>query len=333
MKHVAALAGVGTKTVSRVINSEPNVTPETAERVWTAIRALDYHVDMQAGSLRRAGGRTLTLGLLLSSVDNPFAGAIHRAVETMCDQRGVAVIAASMDDDPQREVTAVKEFTRRRVDGLLLTTASEDMLYLAPTLERGVPVVFVDRAPTGIQADSVTSDNREAAARATRHLLQHGHRRIALLVDRTTIQTAHERLQGFLDELGRWGIPTAEASIATELHEAEDAEQALAGMLSSDRPPTAVFSAQNLITTGALHALRATGRMRSVALVGFDDLPLADLVEPGVTVVAQDPSQIGRTAAERLFRRLDGETLPIEHIVIPTRFIPRGTGEITPPPE
>jgi len=331
MKQVAALAGVGTKTVSRVINSEPNVTAATAKRVWDAIRALDYHVDMQAGSLRRAGGRTRTLGLLISSVDNPFAGGIHRAVESVSREHGVAVFASSLDDDPTREVLAVREFIRRRVDGLVLTTASQDMSYLAPTIAHGVPIVFVDRAPAGLRADVVTSDNREAAARATRHLIDRGHRRIALLVDRLAIHTATERRLGFLDELGRAGIPTGEANIVTDIHDASEAEPLMAALLAGDDPPTAVFSAQNLITVGVLHALRAAGRERSVAVVGFDDIPLADLLSPGLTVVAQDPQAIGRIAAERVFRRLEGEALPIEHVVVPTRLIERGSGEIPAP--
>jgi LacI family transcriptional regulator len=236
-----------------------------------------------------------------------------------------------MDDDPQRETVAVTEFMRRRVDGLVLTTAAEDMRYLAPTLERGLPVVFVDRAPAGIRADVVASENRAAAAAATRHLLERGHRRIALLVDRLAIHTANERRKGFLEELGRWGVPTAEVHIAAELHGAEDAERVLLGMLASPHPPTAVFSAQNLITIGALHALRKAGKEQSVALIGFDDLPLADLLVPAVTVIIQDAQEIGRTAAERIFRRLDGEDLPIEHLVIPTRLVERGSGEILPP--
>lgn len=331
MKQVAALAGVGTKTVSRVINSEPNVTTATAKRVWDAIRALDYHVDMQAGSLRRAGGRTRTLGLLISSVDNPFAGGIHRAVESVSRERGVAVLASSLDDDPSREVLAVREFIRRRVDGLVLTTASPDMSYLAPTISLGVPIIFVDRAPAGLSADVVTSDNREAAANATRHLIRRGHRRLALLVDRQQIHTAIERRQGFLDALGEAGIPTGDAQIVADIHDASESAPAMAALLAGDNPPTAVFSAQNLITVGVLHALRAAGKEREVAVVGFDDLPLADLLEPGLTVVAQDPHTIGRIAAERVFRRLDGEHLPIEHVVVPTRLIQRGSGEIPTP--
>lgn len=331
MRQVATLAGVGTKTVSRVINNEPNVAAATAERVWRAVRSLDYHVDLQAGSLRRAHGRTRTLGLLVGSVDNPFAGAIHRAVEDTAIQREVAVFASSFDDDPEREVLAVRAFLRRRVDGLILTSVGRHPDYGTSLREQGIPVVYVDRRPSDSGFDSVTSDNREGARAATAHLIRHGHHRIALLTDRLDIQTAAERQRGFFDALGHAGIPTTGTPVVTELHDAGAAQRALARLLASDEPPTAVFSSQNLVTVGALHALRATGAQHSVALVGFDDLPLADLVEPGVTVVAQDPQQIGRVAVTRVFARLEGQDLPAEDIVVPTTLIPRGSGEIPAP--
>lgn len=330
MKDVAALARVGTKTVSRVINVEPNVSPATSERVWDAVRALDYHVDLQAGSLRRTSGRTRTLGLLVSSVDNPFAAAINRAVEDAASPREVAVFASSLDDDAAREEAAVKAFLRRRVDGLILTTMSRNAGYLLSTMERGTPIVFVDREPAGIDADVVTSDNRAGAARAARHLLQRGHRRIAVLTDRLDIQTAAERRDGFLAELDRAGLAGG-ALIAPELHGPEQAEHALREMLTSDDPPTAVFSAQNLITEGALRAIRALGLQHRVALVGFDEVPLGDLLEPGVTVIRQDPQAIGARAAERIFARIDGDDGPPQRIVIPTELVERGSGEIAVP--
>lgn len=330
MRQVADLAGVGTKTVSRVVNLEPNVSAATAERVWTAVRALDYHLDLQAGSLRRAGGRTSTVGLLVGSVDNPFSGAVHRAVEDVCAPHGVAVFASSIDDDPVREALAVEAFLRRRVDGLILTTAAAELGYLPSLVARRVPVVFVDRQPPGVHADVVSSDNVAAAETAVGHLLRHGHRRIAMLSDRTAIPTAAERQQGFRAALERAGVPCAQAPIVSGLHDEAAAERAMTDLLRSDDPPTAVFSAQNLITLGALHALHAAGAQRRIALVGIDDLPLADLVDPGVTVVAQDPQRIGRLAAERLFRRLDEPDLAPERIVTPTRLIARGSGEIRP---
>ncbi|WP_435747222.1 LacI family DNA-binding transcriptional regulator [Microbacterium sp. PMB16] len=330
MKHVAALAGVGVKTVSRVINDEPNVTEATAERVWNAVRELDYQLDLQAGSLRRADGRTRTLGLLVGSVDNPFAGAIHRAVEDIAAARGVAVFASSMDDDAGRESEAVRAFLQRRVDGLILTTASDHPEYLALLRDRGLPVVYVDREPMEADVDTVASDNRAGAAAATAHLIAHGHRRIALLADRLDLVTARQRHQGYLDAHAEAGIPVPEDLIVAGLHDAKDANAALGQLLSSNEPPTAAFSAQNLITIGALHALRDAGRARTTALVGFDDVALADLMDPGVTVVAQDPQRIGTYAAERVFARLGGDDEAPVRTVVPVTLVQRGSGEIAP---
>jgi len=330
MSQVAKLAGVGIKTVSRVINNEPNVAPATIQRVLDAAAALDYQPDLHAGNLRRADGRTRTLGLLISSVDNPFAGAIHRAVEDAALERGVAVFASSLDDDPQREQEAVAAFLRRRVDGLIVTTSTADQAYLEPAVRRGTPVVFIDRAPAGISCDAVVSANAEGAALATGHLLAQGHRRLAYLGDRHDIQTARERRRGFLEELGRAGVPTGSASVIEDLHDEAVARAALLRLLDGPEPPTAVFSAQNLVTIGALRALRERGRHRDTALVGFDDVVLADLMEPGLTVVAQHPEDIGRIAAERVFARLDGDDSPAQQTIVGTTLIERGSGEITP---
>ncbi len=331
MKQVAALAGVGTKTVSRVVNGEPRVSPETAGKVWDAVRALDYHVDMRAGSLRRADGRTRTVGLLVSSVDNPFAGEIHRGVEDVARARGVAVLTASLHEDPDREVRAVEDFISRRLDGIILASTSTDMSYLSTALTQGMRMVFIDRRPLGVAVDSVTSDNREASTQATAQLISRGHRRIAFLGERSTIRTAAERHRGFLDAFGEAGIPTGEASVIFGLCSAEEAENALGSLLDGEAPPTAVFASQNLITVGALHALHQRGLQHTVALIGFDDLELADLLVPGVTVVRQDSQGLGRVAAERMFSQLDEGPLPPEQIIVPTTFIQRGSGEIAVP--
>ncbi|SIO04105.1 LacI family DNA-binding transcriptional regulator [Agromyces cerinus] len=330
MRHVAALAGVGVKTVSRVINGEPNVSAATIAKVEAAARTLDYQPDLHAGNLRRADGRTRTLGLLVGSVDNPFSGAVHRAVEDAALARGVSVFASSLDDDPAREQEAVSAFLRRRVDGLILTTITESQAYLAPELRRGTPVVFVDREPAGITSDAVVSDNADGAALATRHLLEHGHRRIAYLGDRHGIQTARERHRGYLDELGRAGVSTRDQHVVEGLHDEATSQAATLALFDAPSPPTAIFSSQNLVTIGVIRALRELGRQHDTALVGFDDVPLGDLLDPGVTVVAQNPQQIGRTAAERIFARLDGDTAPAARSIVPTRLIVRGSGEITP---
>jgi len=329
IRDVAKLAGVGTKTVSRVMNNEPHVTPDTIQRVVEAAQAVGYRPDLHAGNLRRSDKRTKTIGLLVSSVDNPFAGALHRAIEDVAWSRGVTVLTSSLDDDPDREREAVEMFLRRRVDGLILTTVTTDQAYLAEELGRGTPIVFVDREARGLVADSVVSDNFDGAARATAHLLEHGHRRIAYLGFRHEIGTEIERLAGYTEALRRAGIAVDPHLIVENLRGEDTAFGALSRMLDAPDPPTAVFSAQNLMTFGAIRALKSRGLHRDTALVGFDDFPLFDAVEPAVSVVAQHPEAIGRVAAERLFSRISGDTSPARRVEIKTTFIERGSGEIT----
>jgi LacI family transcriptional regulator len=331
IRDVAALAGVGIKTVSRVINDEANVSPSTRERVRRAAHKLNFQPNLGAGSLRRTDGKSYTLGLLLDSVDNPFSAAVNRAVERVATARNTAVFAASSDDDPERERSLVGAFTRRRVDGLILTMIGDDHSYLQAEREQGTPVVFVDRPPIGLPADAVLTDNFDAAFTATQHLIRQGHRRIAHLGDELTIATARERRRGFREALNVAGVPGTESRHTDNLRSAPEAFEAVLRLMRSSAAPTALFTSQNLVTIGAIRALHQLGLQQSVALVGFDDLVLADVLEPGITVIAQDPARIGATAAERLFARLDGDTSGEQTIIVPSRLITRGSGEIPPP--
>ncbi|GGM79250.1 LacI family DNA-binding transcriptional regulator [Dactylosporangium sucinum] len=329
LRDVALLAGVSPKTVSRVVNREAGVSAPLAGKVRRAIEQLGYRPNITASSLRRAGGRTAAIAAVLEDIANPFSSALHRALEDVARERGVMIFAGSVDEDPGRERALVHEFTMRQADALVIVPASDNQAYLGREMAAGTPVVFVDRPPVGVHADAVLADNEAGAAAAVHHLVAHGHRELAYLGDLRTIATARQRFQGFRDALSEHGLRPAH--VAHDLHTAEAAEQAMARMLAAQRPPTAVFSAQNLVTIGVIRALRASGRHHDVALVGFDDFPLADLLEPAVTVVAQDPSTMGRVAASLVFRRLDGETWdPTTHLV-PTRLVTRGSGELRGP--
>ncbi|MBT2523160.1 LacI family DNA-binding transcriptional regulator [Arthrobacter sp. ISL-28] len=331
MRHVAALAGVGIKTVSRVMNDEPGVSEATRLRVLNASQQLNYQLDMAAGSLRRAGRQTLSIGLLLPSVANPFSGEIHRALEDTLAVRGMAVFAASLDDDPEREKALVAAFLGRRVDGLVLTPIAKSQSYVIPEHSRDLPMVFIDREPVGIEADAVVTDNAVGAARAAAHLIAQGHTKLAYLGDRADIQTARERRRGFIEELGRAGIATSAVPVLEGLHDEESAHRAAVELLSSENPPTAIFSSQNLVTFGVMRALKELGASRRVALVGFDDFTLADMMDPGITVIAQHPERIGKLAAERLLARIDGDDRAPQTYVVPTELIQRGSGELRPP--
>jgi LacI family transcriptional regulator len=188
----------------------------------------------------------------------------------------------------------------------------------------------VDRPPALLPADSVMADNARGAAVAVRHLIGHGHRRIAFLGDLTTIATAQERYAGYRRTLREAGLAEDQALVLHDLHTAEAAEAAVIRLLNGPEPPSALFSSQNLITLGTVRALRACVAQHRTALVGFDDLPLADMLDPPVTVVAQDAAAIGTLAAQILFRRIDGDTSQPQARIVPTRLIPRGSGEIAP---
>lgn len=328
MRDVASLAGVGVKTVSRALNGEPNVSPATAERVNRAAAALNYEINVYAGGLRRSGSRTKTLGLLLESVDNPFSGAVHRGVETIMRPHGIAVLAASYDEDPDSEQGIVTGFLQRRVDGLILMSASRTHGYLSDEVSRGTPIVFVDRPAVGIAFDSVVSSNYEGAVGATRHLLERGHRRLAYVGSDPRIATLGERRRGFADELDRWRVPARQATYVEDLHDPESARIAVRKLLEGPEAPTAIFAAQNLVALGSVRALHECGKQHKIAFVGFDDVTLLDLLNPGVTVVAQNPHRLGELAAERVLARMNGEVLEMETITVPTTLIERGSGEI-----
>lgn len=330
MRDVAALAGVSLKTVSRVVNRESGVSEELVARVSRAAEQLDYRPNLTASNLRRADQRTGTIGLLVEDVANEFFASIHRGVEEVARARGVAVIAASLDRDPAMERDLVAAFASRRVDGLILAPTAPEQGYLTTELRNGWPMVCIDRQPRGVDIDAVVTDNREAAAGGVAHLLAHGHRSIGFIGGQSTLSTEQARYSGYVDAMASSGAPVRPAWVHHGAQDADQAHDVARAMLTAADAPTAIFSGQNLITMGTVRALRELGLQHRVALVGFDDFGMADLLEPAVTVVAQDARAIGHLAGELLFRRMaQTGVAPTTHVVKCT-LVTRGSGEIPP---
>jgi len=331
MRDVAALAGVSLKTVSRVVNGATTVDADLAARVRRASAQLNYRHNMTASNLRRGDHKSFMIGLMLEDVSNPYSSSIYRAVENVARERGVGLLAGSLDEDPVRERELAATLVARRVDGLIVVPAGRDHSYLRDEQEVGTAVVFVDRPPVLLSADSVMADNRDGAIAAVRHLIGRGHRRIAFLGDLISIATCQDRYSGYHEALREAGLTEDLRIVRRDLHTAAAAEAAVAELLAGPEPPSALFSAQNLITLGTVRALRAGGVQHRMAMVGFDDVPLADMLDPPVTVVAQDVAAIGTLAAQILFRRIDGDVSEPRAHIVPTRLVTRGSGEITPP--
>jgi LacI family transcriptional regulator len=328
MVDVARRARVSLKTVSRVVNHEPGVVDKTAERVRVAIEALSFRRHEGAAHLRR-GSTTASVGVVLMDVANPFYSALTRAVEEVAFRHGFLVFAGSSDEDAARERQLALALCARRVDGLLVVPAGTDQSYLRSEVSAGTPVVFVDRPGMGLPADAVLVDNAGGACGAVEHLARHGHRRIAFLGDNPAIYTAQERLRGYAQGVAVLGRHGDGHLTAMGPHTPQSVHTALVRFRSERHPPTALITGNNRITVLVLRALAAMRNWRP-ALVGFDDLELADLLRPALTVVEQDASALGRTAAELLFSRLAGDRRPIQRVVLPTRLVPRGSGERRP---
>ena len=331
LRDVAALAGVSIKTVSRVVNGEPGVSADKLDAVQRAVAQLDYRPNHSASSLRRADRRTSAVGAVLEDLANPYSAEVLRALEDAARERDVLVFAGSVDGDPERERELVRAFSSRRADALVLVPVTEQQGWLEREVEVGTPVVFVDRRPIGFTADCVVTDDVEGASHAVRHLAARGHRRIAFLGDTRRLPTARDRFTGYLEAMSSLGLPVAPELVAHDLLTPDLTAAAADELLALADPPTALFTARNDITIAAVRSLQRHGLERRTALVGFDDFPLADLVRPGVTVMAQDPTAIGRHAAELVFARLGGDTSPPRTAVVRTRLVQRGSGEVVLP--
>jgi LacI family transcriptional regulator len=327
LRDVSELAGVSAKTVSRVINDDPAVAPATAKRVQTAIRELGFYPNPVARSLRV--GRDDAIGLVVENIADPFMAEVTSAVEEVARERGMFVVIGSAGYAPENERVVVSGLTNRRVAGLIITPTSGDHSYLGHPHVR-FPTVFVDRPPIQYDSDTVLVDNEGAARMATKHLIDHGHRRIAFVGDRPHIYTTRLRYQGFRTAMLDAGIPVDERLVRVDAMGTQNSSDAMAQLLGEDDGPTAVLSANARTSLGVVRALHQCDRTE-VAHVSFDDFQGAESLNPPVTVVSQDPQGLGHQAATLLFDRLNGETGPSRRVVLPVKLIVRGSGELPPP--
>jgi LacI family transcriptional regulator len=265
---------------------------------------------------------------VIEDVAEPFQSVLTRAVEEVTYGRGSLLFTASSTGSAVRERSVVLAFCARRVDGLIVIPEPHSHGYLHPELDAGIRAVFIDRPPQDIDTDVVLADNAGGARAGVDHLLRHGHRRIGYLGDRPELFTATERLRGFREGLEAAGVPFDDALVCMAAPDRDWIAETLARMLAGPDPATAVMTGNSLLSLGVLRALGDAPRRP--ALLGFDDFELADIISPGLTVVAQDPASMGRTAADLLFRRLAGEDGPPQTIQLRTTLIPRGSAEAAP---
>jgi len=325
---VAREAGVSTKTVSRVTNGDDYVAAETAERVRQAIERLGYRANPLARSLRK--GRDEAVAIIVESIADVFFSFMVDAVEKVARDAGLFLIVASAGRTADEERAVVNGLLNRSVRGLMIVPSHLEYGEEAfPIGLGGVPVVFIDRPPHGLAADAVVIDNEATARHAAEHLIAHGHRRIAFVgtdLDQTPVNL---RLGGYRKALSAHGLAYDPALVTCHRHWMTGDERLLAGALALNDPPTAVLSGNTVSSVAVVRELHLSKRT-DVAFVSFDDYPMADALDPAITVARQDPALMGRRGFELLLERIEGKKTKPRRVVLPTTFIERGSGEIRP---
>lgn len=321
IRDVAGEAGVSIKTVSRVLNDEPSVAPQTAARVVEAASKLGYKPNELARGLKAR--QTRTVGLIIADVSNPFFADCCKAIEQTLAERGYALILCASGEDTASERSYVELLSRRRIDGLLIAPAPDGAEHLRREVAAGLPVVAFDRPAEGLQTDTIIVSNRDGAQQATRHLISHGHERIAFIGDDERIYTARKRLEGYRQAM-------QEAGLRPEYHMRSGtipaARKTAARSLEDPGGASAFLGGNSLITAGILHALQGVSIPQEAAVVGFDDFQLVSALRPNLTVVRQPTELLGQTAARMLLERLEGSVAASSRReVLSTELIVRGS--------
>lgn len=324
LDDVARLAGVSSKTVSRVFAQRELVAPLTVERVLGAAKRLRFRPNSLAQGLRRGGSRTV--GFIIGELSNPFYYKVAAGIEKELSAHGFSLVVATTDDTEEGEGRVADALLAQRVGALLLIPVGDDQSYLEGERQLGTPVIAIDRPARNLAADAIVLDNRAAVLEATRRLVARGHRRIAYVCNPASVWTQSERLAGYRQALSEVGVDSRPWEVLGD-DLALSPTDLVRALWSDGDGPTAVIAGNNRVTVGALRVLRERGDERT-ALVGFDDFDTGDVL--GVSVISYDPLELGRRAAQLAIERIGDPSGFVRQITLPTWIIERGTGERPP---
>jgi LacI family transcriptional regulator len=332
MRQIAERAGVAIGTVSHVINETATVRPKLRERVLEAIRSLGYQPSALARGLRRK--QTNMLGMVIPDITNPFFPGVVRGVEDVAYKRSFRVILCNADNDPSKEASYVRELRSYHIAGLLIIPAegADIANHLHAYTSASVPVVCIDRVPEGWKGDAVLVANAEGAYLATRHLIQMGHKRLAVITGPLKLTNAAERLRGFTRALNEARLAVEPEFIQEARFDTPTGYQAALRLLGMLPRPTAIFACNDLMALGVLQAARELGLRcpEDLSVAGFDSLEFTKFTEPSLTSVYQPGYQLGATAARLLLQRVDGMQSASKKVLLPTELKRRNS--VGPPP-
>jgi LacI family transcriptional regulator len=316
IRDVALLAGVSTATVSHVLNDTRPVSKSLRDRVLAAITQLSYQPDAVARSLRCR--ETLTIGLLVPSLEIPFFAWVAGSIETAAHNAGYNVILCNSGWSLQRELSAIDELLARRVDGMVCISLEVRAEHIRPVLKRGTPVVWFERSLSGIDLDAVFVNNSKGAYDATRHLIELGHRRIGCITGLVNSQLNDERIAGYRKALADADISFHPALLQQGDYMPPSGRLGAEALLARLDPPSAIFAFNDLMAMGALQAINQLGRRipDDVAVIGFDGVALAEHTCPPLSTIEQPIPAMAATAIKLLLDRIDGAAPPHGRVMI-----------------
>ncbi len=327
LTDVAQHAQVSIATVSRAISHPEKLAPETLALVQQTMRELGYKPNRVARRLRQKGGRRHLLGLIIPDIQNPFFAEIARGVEDVAYANEFAVMLCNSDENLKKEAFYLDVMQAESVDGIILPPINDRDPAIIRLAEAGMPIVSVDRSLVNASIDKVEVDNRQGAFEAVDHLLKLGHRRIAMIAGRQNVSTGRERRLGYEDALRTHGVALDEGLIRTGDYKQASGHTLAKELLACSPRPTALFVVNNLMTVGAIEAIHKQGLRipQDVAIIGFDDLPWAEALDPPLTVVRQPAYEVGRAAAELLLKRLTDPAAPAAWLRLRPKLILRSS--------
>ena len=306
IKDIARAAEVSPGTVSRALRDSPRVHPETKKRIQAIAEEMGYVPNTIARSL--VTGQTQTVGLVVTTMTDPFLGSIAQTVESTANDHGYTVILTSSSNRPEREIAAAEMFQTRRVDGVIVTSSRIGALYQDRLERLSVPVVLINSLAEYKSRNiySIGVDNQHGGYLATEHLLQRGHRRIAYVASPADRSDDMQRMAGYRDALTNAGVDFAPDLVVRGTGRIGGGERALPVLLSLARPPTAVFCYNDMTAIGLMHAAREAGLSLpdDLAIVGFDDIAFGQFTYPSLTTVAQPVAALGQGAVEMVLALL-----------------------------
>ena len=325
IKRVADRAGVSIATVSRVGADPRSVSDKLRLRVEEAARALNYRPSRAARMLR--GGTSQAVGVVIPDLENPFFTAVVRGIDLVLQAAGYTLLLANSDEDAARERNILETLRAEGVAGIIFVPINSARDAYREVLAPPVHTVVVDRSPAHLRPDLVTVDNVEGTRIGVAHLLQLGHRDVALLGGPLRHSTATERRQGYELALRAAGRPIRPDLIYNGDFREGGGYAGMNALIALPRRPTAVFVANNLMTLGAFRALHEAGVRipEEVALVGFDDMPWATSLNPPLTAMSQPSQEIGSSAADLLLDRIARPDRAIRHLILETKLVVRAS--------